>query len=826
MVLLGIALLPSLYAWFNIAANKDPYGNLNQVKIAVSNEDTSVPFQGEDLNAGDKIIEQLKKNDQLGWTFVDKDEAIDGVKAGKYYAAIVIPSDFSASFLSILDEGELRFPALDYYVNEKLNAIAPKITSTGLGTLESEIDSRFVAMSSEILGKKITEGREDFSTRAGDNRDRAMNSLENVGRNLQEYETVLRNMDEEMGHLGSLSRKARGDVKSLNEAVKKGELTLDEAAQLLAETRKESEAIAAAYEGLMDDMNHVARLAESYSEKKYLSLNGDLVFERQCMDRGLTDLELINDLNGSVLADLEGLSPIPKEMKPLDVLGRWREINKRNGDLLASVKEQREAVIAAEKALEKSHETIENRLKESAGNKKALGDEYRSTVVPMMNQSFDLLNQVEGHLSGTLNSIPYVLDELDRLLVDMEAMTVQSSETINTSLESISRAQDSIRGLQTDLGQLARGPLYEKIRDAGSVDGDSFATFMENPVRINEHVIYKSDNYGSAMTPFFTNLALWVGGMILISILKIDVDIDETLGHVTFSQAYCGRWMLFALVGLSQALIVSLGDLWLLKVQCARPVLFVLTALFASLAYVSIIFSLASTFRNIGKAIAVIVLILQIPGASGTYPIEMMASFFQSIYPVLPFHYGIDAMREAMLGPYQYHLVKDWIILASFLPISLLIGLVGPRIFGGLNHIFDLELAQSELIHGDLPGKKALIGGNLIPLILSGDKYALARLQEKHDAFFKSYEKRKARAFITLAVVPGLFLFLLFRMDSKIRYLVVFVASIIAFATYLIWLEFYRHRYEEEEEWMELTEEEVLKRLKGNDGYEHDFQAY
>ena len=123
VVLLGVALLPSFYAWFNIAANKDPYGNLNQVKIAVSNEDTSVPIQGEDLNAGDKIIEQLKKNDQLGWTFADKDEAIDGVKAGKYYAAIVIPSDFSASFLSILDKGELRFPTLDYYVNEKLNAI-------------------------------------------------------------------------------------------------------------------------------------------------------------------------------------------------------------------------------------------------------------------------------------------------------------------------------------------------------------------------------------------------------------------------------------------------------------------------------------------------------------------------------------------------------------------------------------------------------------------------------------------------------------------------------------------------------------------------------
>ena len=150
LVLVGISLLPSFYAWFNIAANMDPYGNLDQVKIAVANEDTAVPFQGKDLNAGDEIVAELKKNDQLGWTFVDKEAAIEGVKAGDYYAAIVIPSDFSSSFLSILDEGAIRFPALDYYVNEKLNAIAPKITSTGLGTLEAQIDSRFVAMSSEI----------------------------------------------------------------------------------------------------------------------------------------------------------------------------------------------------------------------------------------------------------------------------------------------------------------------------------------------------------------------------------------------------------------------------------------------------------------------------------------------------------------------------------------------------------------------------------------------------------------------------------------------------------------------------------------------------
>ena len=820
LVLVGISLLPSFYAWFNIAANMDPYGNLDQVKIAVSNEDTSVPFQGKDLNAGNEIIEQLKKNDQLGWTFVDREAAIEGVKAGDYYAAIIIPSDFSSSFLSILDEGAIRFPALDYYVNEKLNAIAPKITSTGLGTLEAQIDSRFVSMSSEILGEKLAQATTDFRGETEGKRDDAIHSLEKVSKNLADYETVLKNMDDEMNRLSDLSRGARRDLKALKSAVKKGEITLDEASALLEETRRESENIAGAYESIMDDMNSMARMADTYSEKKYLSLDRDFSYEKQRIDRALVDMKVINNLNGQIVSDLDCLSPIPKEARPLDVPGRWLEINRRNGALIGAMKEQNAALKSATSSLEKSHNMIQSRLKESSGQLNDLGTDFRRTVPPLMNQSFDLLNQVEGHFSASLSTMPVLLDEFDHLLGDMESMTGEAHKTVENSLVSLGRAQDSISGLQKDLGQLARGPLYEKLRDATIVDENTFTTFMESPVKINEHVVYQSENYGSAMTPFFTNLALWVGGMILISILKIDVDRDETLESLSFKEAYFGRWTLFALIGLIQALIVSTGDLWLLKVQCAHPFLFILTALLSSLAYVSMIYSLAATFRNIGKAIAVIVLILQIPGASGTYPIEMMAPFFRSIYPALPFHYGIDAMRETMLGVYGNHLTKFWMILLAYLPLSLVIGLVGPRIFGGLNHIFDLKLAESELIHGDLPEKQGIMNGELIPMILAEDTQGLERVKDKHARFFSSYEKKKYYAFVALALVPGLSLCLLLSMDSKIRYLVIWVASIIAFATYLIWLEYYRHRYEEEAEWLNLSESEVLDRLKGKDEYE------
>lgn len=118
LVMIGVCIIPSLYAWFNIAANIDPYSNTSGIKVAVANNDEDATSNDLTINAGNEIIKNLKENDQLGWTFTDEENAVEGVKSGKYYAAIVIPEDFSSSLLSILS-GKMETPKLDYYLNEK-----------------------------------------------------------------------------------------------------------------------------------------------------------------------------------------------------------------------------------------------------------------------------------------------------------------------------------------------------------------------------------------------------------------------------------------------------------------------------------------------------------------------------------------------------------------------------------------------------------------------------------------------------------------------------------------------------------------------------------
>ena len=142
LVIIGVSIIPSLYAWFNIVANIDPYANTSGIKVAVANNDQEASSNGLSINAGDEIITNLKENDQLGWTFVSEDEAVEGVRSGKYYAAIVIPDNFSESLLSVLS-GKLNTPELEYYINEKANAIEFYLIQNGYVDMKRKVTDKY-----------------------------------------------------------------------------------------------------------------------------------------------------------------------------------------------------------------------------------------------------------------------------------------------------------------------------------------------------------------------------------------------------------------------------------------------------------------------------------------------------------------------------------------------------------------------------------------------------------------------------------------------------------------------------------------------------------
>ncbi|MFQ7551409.1 MAG: YhgE/Pip family protein [Blautia marasmi] len=294
------------------------------------------------------------------------------------------------------------------------------------------------------------------------------------------------------------------------------------------------------------------------------------------------------------------------------------------------------------------------------------------------------------------------------------------------------------------------------------------------------------------------------------------------MGKFSAVQGYFGRWLLFVAFGIAQSLIVCLGDLYLLDIQCANPAAFLFAGVFASFVYVNIIYALSITFKHIGKAVCVILVIVQIPGSAGTYPIEMTPGFFQALHPLLPFTYGINAMREAVAGIYRYHYLKDMLCLTAFIPIALLIGVAVRPWMLNLNLLFDKKLAQTDLMlceENGMPNERMRLSS--VVRMLAGQEEFQEQLREKAAGFERRYERRIKRGFLAILVIPLIFLLLMFSIDSKMIFLVLWIASIIGIALYLICLEYIHESLNRQMRLSKMSREElhqVLKNKKEDSG--------
>ena len=216
-VMIGICILPALYAWFNIAANWDPYSNTGNIKIAVANCDNGTKLASKEINIGNQIVDNLKKNTQMCWTFVDKEQAENGVVTGEYYACVVIPENFSESFTSILS-GKLTRPQITYTLNEKKNAIAPKITDKGAEAIKNQVNESFIdTITTELAGilnytseqgnKKFTEITDNIKSAIGDvidNLSAFQSSISLISTTLDSADTMIANTKKSIPDLEQL----------------------------------------------------------------------------------------------------------------------------------------------------------------------------------------------------------------------------------------------------------------------------------------------------------------------------------------------------------------------------------------------------------------------------------------------------------------------------------------------------------------------------------------------------------------------------------------------------------------------------------------------
>ena len=819
LVMVGVCILPSLYAWFNIAANMDPYGNTQNVKVAIANCDTGSHTDSMDLNAGATIVQNLKENHQLGWTFVDESKAKSGVRSGKYYAAIVIPKDFSESLLSILS-GDLKQPQLDYYINEKKNAIAPKITATGASTIQQQINDTFSSVAADSIAKVVQESAGTLTGKLDSANSTLMKALSDTRKNLADYQKALEQFQNTVKSSGSLIDDTLETLDSVSSVATSGSAALAGTADLLTDSRDAMGSFSTEFEGSLSD-------GETLLNNVYTSTSLKLgIFETKvsqintALGDSISSADSLNKKNAEILQKLSALHQQISNNSSLsgiigDKINELQEQNAELQELIDSLSRSNSGIGNAINTASSTRNTLETL---AAQNKQTLQN-YRSSLnqslLPQINQSLDSLAILSGNLSSTLTGVSPTISQLKTILTQLKSSLNESADALGQTGGTLTTIDNALENITADLKALQSSEVYQHLISLEGIDSDSISDFMSSPVSIKSTVLYDVENYGSGMAPFYTNLALWVGGLILVSILKQEVDKDEIISRFSPTTAYFGRWMLFVAAGLIQGFIVCVGDLLLLKVQCVHPVAFVCAGMLCSFVYVNLIYAMALTFKHIGKALAVVLVILQIPGSSGTYPIEMTPVFFQRLHPLLPFSYGIGAMRECIAGFYKNNYAKNLLILLLFLLLAFFIGLVLRPLLMNLNHLFDKRLAETDLMLGETATDElARPQLTLMMKTMMQDKEGRADFILHANRFEKRYPKLIRTGFILILVIPMIFLLLMFSLESKIVYLTLWIISLIVLAVYLICVEYIHDKTSRQLSYINLSEEEFLTKIK------------
>ncbi len=563
IVLLAIILIPSLYALLNIQATWDPYALTSNIKVAVANGDSGYNYNGTQYNIGNSLVEELKNNDKFDWQFVDEQTARQGVKKGDYYAALIIPDNFSLQIFSI-DTSNPQSAEIEYLVNDKLNAIVPRMTNAGADTIQTQINNEVVKTIDGIIFGKLSD----------------------VGELVKENKAQI--------------LKTKSMVNELN-----GKLTDLDA------TLTEANSIMGTINGIWPQFSE--KLPQIQSQANYVTLKYDSLYNYITTDPSkalATVQEMEIQVNNTITS-----------MKYLDALLTTLYDVTGDENLKPIIAQLEDYMLKANKVLGILHE-IETAIKTGGNPSSKLGE---------LKTSIDQMDSAINLLANNRDNINHAIGE--------------ASSKLGVANSKWPEVKTAISNAAFKLNSFDEADL-NRIIAFSDMDQTGVKSYFESPVELNKTKVYPVENYGSALAPFYISLSLWIGCIIAVAMITMRIKKGKKYSAET---VYLGRMGLFLIISIAQALVVAGGSL-VLGIQISSIPLFVMTTLYVGLCSMVIVYSLTSAFGNAGKALAIIILVFQITATGGTFPVEILPSFFQAINPYLPLTYAIAALREVVAG--------------------------------------------------------------------------------------------------------------------------------------------------------------------------------
>ncbi len=857
-LIVALMIIPSLYAWFNIKALWDPYSNTGELPIAVYSDDQTATFQDKSVNIGDEVLKNLKKNKQLGWRFVDSKKELDkGVQSGKYFAGIYLPKDFSKDLLSFTS-GDINKPKIEYSINEKINAIAPKITSKGASSIQSQISEEFIKTASstliktfndigydidknmvsiqkvksmildtdanigtidtyakqvtdlhgkmpelkeklakandamkylpevDALGEKIVElngkmpsikeqasviltlqekipeiqnaGRqiamidEDFASveqtmsegiqeakqgleiiqqvqtalpdirKLGDQANDLGNVTLDGANKLQEaLPSITNSVNVTIESLQTISSNINSIAGQINQLIADGELTPEERQQL-------GEILNRFSESLTNQIVAANQLIDTLTKLQEAAGNNDLAIPIQ----GLKDLISVLtglqkrideiDVNSTTVEDIKNVvkeiqivsKEVSKSLSGVTANNVSNTVSNITSKLIATIQNAQGQL---NKAQQIDFEGLLSSTSQTVTNAISLLEKYQAEMPAIKQEIHDANTMLNGNMETIVNGInrgadlykndlPVIQDKVSKAAAFMQndypgirKDLTNTLKTVNEKMPDVEAALDKANeliindwpniktGLHKAANAIRKG---EKEVDLGEIlkllklDANKESDFFTQPVEVKEHAVYPIANNGSASTPFYTALCLWVGAVLFSSVATTDVYLEgKDKKRFSKREQFSARMFTFIVMGIGQALIVTLGNYLALGVDVRNPAYSVWFAVLIAITFMIMVYVLVALFGNVGKGIAIIILVLSISGGGGNYPIQVSGKFFQMINPFLPFTHAVNLLRESAGGIYW---PNAWFAIWIMVGISVIFSIGGAILYPHLEH--------------------------------------------------------------------------------------------------------------------------------------------
>lgn len=695
IVAVGLVIVPTLYAWFNIAGSWDPYGNTGNLKVAVANSDDGymsdlIPVR---VNIGDTVVSALRENDQLDWRFVSESDAVEGVRSGEYYAAVVIPENFSSRMMTVFSS-DAEHAEIVYYENQKANAIAPRVTDKAASTVRQQIDETFAKTISDV-GLATTSSLLEFM-----DGDQIAAYAGNLSGTLAGAITTLRDASGSVDEFAGLLQSSTGLLDSTSDLLASAGTASKDAEALVGDAKTGlsgmhdalDAAVAAINQSLKDSAGDYDAAAKAIDEAfgaadAHVSLTVTQLRDASAdVAKRASDMRDVQDNILAVERDVEG-SNLPEKLKAelvqkIDIVANTVGNVANQQELLAKHLSDAAASLETGAADARAKaQAVKDGIAEAKGSIGGVKDSYNATLKQQISDLSDAVADVARRGSDMADDLGATVTDLSHAASALSDDLAGAHEVLAGASADLVSAADDLQRLKEGLDTAVTSGDLDRVRELIGSDPAALADALAAPVTLDRQAVYHIKNYGSAMAPFYTTLSIWVAGIVLAAMLKANVDEADVkaLGNPRLHELYLGRYAFFALLAFAQATLVCAGDLLFFGIQCEHPFQFMLVGWLAGFVFSNMIYTLTVSFGDIGKAIAVVLLVMQVAGSGGTFPIEMTADFFQAVYPFLPFTHAINAMHAAMAGAYGMEFWIELGTLSLYLIPSLALGLVFRR---------------------------------------------------------------------------------------------------------------------------------------------------